>query len=126
MKSNNTIGTIIIIGILGVAFIKAFDIHFSIENIKNIKTIGITIVLGILIFLWLQNKNTHNQEYYKEYYNKESYQEHEENLEYKSNNYNQFTSQFKQPFQEEDNIYTSYYNQITEINSYQEEDNRWS
>lgn len=120
MKGNNTTGMIIILGILIFATIKSFDIHIGIENIKVIGAVGISIVVGILLFFGMQSKKPYNPDYYKE--------EEKEEEKPSDDNVEQDSYIASQHYQEGDTSYSSYNNpnNSAQQNYQPEEDNRWS
>lgn len=126
MKSNNRIGVIIIIGIIMIAAMQAFNIEFNLENIKKAGSLWIGIAIAILIFLGMQSKKSSNPEHYIEpevennLYNTPGNNENRVHQNYQSNDVRE----------NEDPRYSTNYNQNSNPtpNHYQvpEEDNRWS
>jgi len=55
-SSDNGVGLMIIIVILGVALIKAFDIQLTVSNFKLLGLAGISIFIGIFVFFGAQSK----------------------------------------------------------------------
>lgn len=138
-KSNNIIGIVIIVCILGFAGMKAFDIEFNMHNIKIMLAVVAASVVGLMLLFSLPNKH-HETNY--EYYERERLrqQQEQEELAYQSQfnqnqvNQNHVTPQYEDSYQqnsqpEPDNRYNQY--QQPYHNNYQqpvqqEEDNRWS
>lgn len=64
-SSDNGMGLMIIIAILGVAVVKAFDIEFSIANLKLLGVAGMGIIIAILYFFGAQGKKNYDENHYK-------------------------------------------------------------
>ncbi len=65
-SSDNGVGLMIIVAILGVAVVKAFDIEFSIANLKLLGIAGMGIIIAVLYFFGAQGKKNYDENYYKE------------------------------------------------------------
>lgn len=138
-KSNNTIGIIIMVCILGFAGMKAFDIEVNMHNVKIMLAVIVASVIGLMLLFSLPGKR---HETHEEYYERERLrqQQEQEELAYQSQfNQNQVNphnatpqsadiyQQNNQP--EPDNRYNQYhqpYQNPYQQNNTPEEDNRWS
>lgn len=135
MKHSNSTGIIIIVGVLAIAVMKAFDISFNLENIKIMGSVSVGVIIALLVFLSMQSKKTSNPEYYIEPEPEEEngYTHHLQN---QQNQTNPQSYQHYQPTQEEDTRYqTNVYQQPSPVppvvappvyTPVPDEDNRWS
>lgn len=132
----NSIGIIIIVGVLAVTTMKAFNIEFNINNLKIVGLVSIGIFISILALLNMQSKKSPNSNnYFKPEIDEENPYEskdNEEDLTLQTNNYqdNQLIKQ-----QEEENYDNYQKNNNTQVQPVPynsgyitptEEDNRWS
>lgn len=121
-SSDNGVGLMIIIVVLGVALIKAFDIQLTVSNFKLLGLAGISIFIGIFVFFGAQSKKNYDENYYK---TPDPEPEPEQNN-YSSTDYNQTNDRYNAPNPydaTEDNRYgnQSYGN----YNNNSDESNRW-